>query len=107
MDNLQEFVNSTGVWEASGWQIHYFISNDQLGQIINVDETAFCLVNGNEGQCRGPPSAEFVEIGLSRAYKRTSMLASKLLLLQVCLQLEKLFDHTSSFQPRQKPVMVK
>ena len=33
--------------------------------------TALCL-DGNEGWCGGRPSAEFVDLGLPRAYKRTS-----------------------------------
>ena len=48
------------------------ILNEQLGKIINIDETVLCL-DGNEGQSEGRPSAEFVDTGLpAHAYNRTS-----------------------------------
>ena len=75
--NLSTWINN---WERTFSQLgfgkhingKFIISNEQLGQIINVEKTSLCL-DGNKGhQCGGRPSAEFVDTGLPCAYKRTS-----------------------------------
>ena len=62
------FNNSECTLSQLGFGKHldgkFIISNDkQLGQIINIDEITLCL-DGNEGQCGGSTSAEFVDTEL-------------------------------------------
>ena len=103
-DNWEE-LGLGSKWMANSWFQIWAIGPNH---IINIDETALCL-DGNDIWRGGRPSAEFVGMWLLYSYKRTSKSSIRVTVNtgSSAAGVEKLFHHISSFQQKQKPVLVK